>query len=348
MINFSLYVLQFTGTTSQKSLFFFTYRSVMLSVLQPKANITTYLQYLPSHELMFFSMLSVGSSCSFFYINSVLLFTLRSKQVFCETSRYILLFNLLFADTATLVSNLLLYILAFLGLRISYYACGPLILLSVFMITISPLTLAVMSFERFVAVCYPLRHAAIFTMRSLSIIIALVWAFSFIHILIRVFMLLYVFTTTSLDLQMNDFCSMEALFFTPIFNYFEEAYSSILFLSVGAIIFASYIGVVLVARSASTDKASVRKALQTLLLHLIQLSLILTSTLSSTILTSIARRVGRLTLMRIYNVCFVCLTILPRCLSALIYGLRDQTIRPALRQNLCCRWRCSLFRNKSH
>ncbi|XP_036974335.1 odorant receptor 131-2-like [Acanthopagrus latus] len=348
MINFSLYVLQFTGITSQKSLFFFTYRSVMLSVLQPKANITTYLQYLPSHELMFFSMLSVGSSCSFFYINSVLLFTLRSKQVFCETSRYILLFNLLFADTATLVSNLLLYILAFLGLRISYYACGPLILLSVFMITISPLTLAVMSFERFVAVCYPLRHAAIFTMRSLSIIIALVWAFSFIHILIRVFMLLYVFTTTSLDLQMNDFCSMEALFFTPIFNYFEEAYSSILFLSVGAVIFASYIGVVLVARSASTDKASARKALQTLLLHLIQLSLILTSTLSSTILTSIARRVGRLTLMRIYNVCFVCLTILPRCLSALIYGLRDQTIRPALRQNLCCRWRCSLFRNKSH
>ncbi|KAM8741032.1 odorant receptor 131-2-like [Acanthopagrus schlegelii] len=237
---------------------------------------------------MLFGTLSVGSSSSFFYINSVLLFTLRSKQVFCETSRYILLFNLLFADTATLVSNLLLYFLASLRIKMSYYACGPLILLSVFTITISPLTLAVMSFERFVAVCYPLRHAAIFTMRSLSIIIALVWAFSFIHILIRVFILLYVFTTTSLDLQMNDFCSMEAMFFTPIFNYFEEAYSSILFLSVGAVIFASYIGVALVARSASKDKASARKALQTLLLHLIQLSLILTSTLRSTIITASA------------------------------------------------------------
>ncbi|XP_036974775.1 odorant receptor 131-2-like [Acanthopagrus latus] len=343
MMIFTLFVLQFTGTTSQKSLFFFTYHSVMLSVLQPKANITTYLQYQASHEIMLFGTLSVGSSCSFFYINSVLLFTLRSKQVFCETSRYILLFNLLFADTATLVSNLLLYFLASLRIKISYYACGPLILLSVFTITISPLTLAVMSFERFVAVCYPLRHAAIFTMRSLSIIIALVWAFSFIHILIRVFMLLYVFTTTSLDLHMNDFCSKEAMFFVPIFNDFEEAYSSILFLSVGAVIFASYIGVVLVARSASTDKASARKALQTLLLHLIQLCLILTSTLNTTIMVAIAKTLGRLALMRIYNVCFVCLTILPRCLSALIYGLRDQTIRPALRQNLCCRWRCSLF-----
>ncbi|XP_073335033.1 odorant receptor 131-2-like [Pagrus major] len=314
--------------------------------MTPKANVTTYFQYLESHEIMLFGMLSVGSSCSFFYINSVL-FTLRSKQVFCETSRYILLFNLLFADTAALVSNLVLYILAFLQIRILYYACGTLILLSVFTVTISPLTLAVMSLERFVAVCYPLRHATIFTMRSMSIIIALVWAFSFIHILIRVFMLLHVFTTSSPDLHMNDFCSKEAMFFAPIFNDFEEAYASILFLSVGVVIFASYIGVALVARSASTDKASARKALQTLLLHLIQLSLILTSTLYTTIMVAITRTVGRLALMQIYNVCFVCLTIVPRCLSALIYGLRDQTIRPALMQNLCCRWRCSLFRNKS-
>ena len=57
-------------------------------------------------------------------------------------------------------------------------------MISVFTATISPLTLAVMSFERFVAVCYPLRHATIFTMRSTGTAIALVWAFSFIHILI--------------------------------------------------------------------------------------------------------------------------------------------------------------------
>ncbi|KAG8008389.1 Olfactory receptor 7G1 [Nibea albiflora] len=270
----------------------------------------------------------------------------RNKPVFCETSRYILLYNLLFADTAHLVSNLLLYLMASLRLKITYYACSTLVLLSIFTATISPLTLAVMSLERYVAVCHPLRHATIFTMRSTGMACALVWGFSFIHILIRVFMLIYVFTKISVNLDLNDFCSKEAIFFAPLFNDFEEAYASTLFLSVGLAIMASYIGVALVARSVSTDKASAIKALQTLLLHLIQLSLILTSTLFSTIVLAIATTVGRAGLMRIYNLCFVFLSILPRCLSALIYGLRDQTIRPVLLQNLCCWWRCSIFLNK--
>ncbi|XP_019119221.2 odorant receptor 131-2-like [Larimichthys crocea] len=295
---------------------------------------------------MLFGMVSVGSSCSFLYINGILLFTLRKKPVFCETSRYILLFNLLFADTAHLVSNIMLYFLSSLRIKITYYACSTLVLLSIFTAPVSPLTLAVMSLERYVAVCYPLRHATIFTMRSTGMAIALVWGFSFIHILIRIFMLLYVFTKISLNLHLRNFCSKEAIFFAPLFNDFEEAYASTLFLSVGLAIIASYIGVALVARSVSTNKASAIKALQTLLLHLIQLSLILTSTLFSTIVVAIARTVGRADLMRIYNICFVCLSVLPRCLSALIYGLRDQTIRPVLMQNLCCWWRCSVFLNK--
>ncbi|XP_037605060.1 odorant receptor 131-2-like [Sebastes umbrosus] len=295
---------------------------------------------------MLFGMLSVGSICSFFCINCVLLFTLKSKQVFYETSRYILLFNLLFADTAHLVSNLLLYLLSLL-IKIPYYACGVLVLFSVFTQSISPLTLAVMSLERYVAVCHPLRHATIFTMRSTGMAIVVVWAFSFIHILIRVFMLVYVFTKISLNLHANDLCSKENIFFSPIFHDFEKAYASTLFLSVGVVIVSSYIGVALVARSASTDKVSTRKALQTLLFHLIQLSLILIASLFSTIIIAIARTVRRSALMRIYNVCFVFLNILPRCLTTLIYGLRDHTIRPVLMQNLCCWWRCSVFLNKS-
>ncbi|XP_051250723.1 odorant receptor 131-2-like [Dicentrarchus labrax] len=317
-----------------------------MSVL--RANVTASLQYQASHELTLFGMLSVGTSCSFLYINSILLFTLRNKQVFCETSRYILLFNLLFADTAHLVSNILLYLLASLRVKLTYYACSALVLFSVFTAIISPFNLAVMSLERFVAVCYPLRHATIFTIRSTGMAIALVWAFSFIHILIRVSVLLYLFTKISLNLHMNDFCSKEAVFFGAIFDDFEDVFASTLFLSVGVVIVASYVGVSLVARSASTDKASARKALQTLLLHLIQLSLILTSTMYTTIIVDIARTVDRLALMRIYNVCFVCLSILPRCLSALIYGLRDQTIRPVLMRNLCCRLGCSVFFTKSH
>ncbi|XP_031162635.2 odorant receptor 131-2-like [Sander lucioperca] len=320
----------------------------MVYLLQAKANVTASLDPGPEkYELILFGLLIVSSICSFFYINCVLLFTLRSKPVFCETSRFILLFNLLFADTFQQVPNLLLYILACFNMTIPFDACVFLVLISIATDSISPLTLAVMSVERYVAVCLPLRHATIFTVSSTGMVIAVVWAFSFIHILIRVFMLVHTFTIIPFNPHMNDFCSKEAMFFAPIFNDFEKVYASILFVSVGLAIIGSYVGVALVATSASTDKASARKVLQTLLLHLIQLCLVLTSSMFSTIIIVIARTVRRLTILRIYNVCFVFLSILPRCLSALIYGLRDQTIRPVLMHNLCCGGRTSVFLNKS-
>uniref|UniRef100_A0A8C9XFB5 Odorant receptor 131-2-like n=1 Tax=Sander lucioperca TaxID=283035 RepID=A0A8C9XFB5_SANLU len=308
------------------------------------ANVTANLDPGPeAYEKILFGLFIVISICSFFYINCVLLFTLRSKPVFCEKSRFILLFNLLFADTFQQVPNLLLYILACFNMKIPFDACGFLVLLCLATDLISPLTLAVMSVERYVAICLPLRHATIFTVSSTGMVIAVVWAFSFIHILIRVFMLVHTFTIIPFNPHMNDFCSKEAMFFAPIFNDFEKVYASILFVSVGLAIIGSYVGVALVATSASTDKASARKVLQTLLLHLIQLCLVLTSSMFSTIIIVIARTVRRLTIVRIYNVCFVFLSILPRCLSALIYGLRDQTIRPVLMHNLCCGGRTSAF-----
>ncbi|XP_053188090.1 odorant receptor 131-2-like [Scomber japonicus] len=245
-----------------------------------------------------------------------------------------------------MATSVLLYLLASLRIKLTYLPCGVLVLLSILTAQISPLTLAVMSLERYVAVCYPLRHATVFNMRSTGIAIAVVWSFSLIYIVIRGFMLLYVLTDFSL-MQMGVFCSKEAIFNAPIFNDFEEVYAITLFLSIGVVIIGSYIGVALVARSVSTNKASARKALQTLLLHMIQLILILTSTFTTTVIITLARIVGRLALMRVYNVCFVCLNILPKCLSALIYGLRDQTIRAALMQNLCCQCRCSVIFRKS-
>ncbi|XP_053188088.1 odorant receptor 131-2-like [Scomber japonicus] len=245
-----------------------------------------------------------------------------------------------------MATSVLLYLLAALRIKLIYLPCGVLVLLSILTFTISPLTLAVMSLERYVAVCYPLRHATVFNMRSTGIAIAVVWSFSLIYILIRGFMLLYVLTDFSL-MQMGVFCSKEAIFYAPIFNDFEEVYAITLFLSIGVVIIGSYIGVSLVARSVSTNKASARKALQTLMLHMIQLILILTSTFITTVIITLARIVGRLALMRVYNVCFVCFNILPKCLSALIYGLRDQTIRAVLMQNLCCQCRCSVIFRKS-
>ncbi|XP_056140256.1 odorant receptor 131-2-like [Lampris incognitus] len=285
---------------------------------------------------MVFAIVSVGSCCTFLYINCVLLFTLRSRPVFCETSRYILLFNLLLADTAQLTLSKTLFLLAACRIRLTLYLCGVLVMILMLVATISPLILMVMSVERYVAVCFPLRHAEIVTIRNTAVVIKVIWTFSLVNILIRVFILLSLKHDILPSQPMRDFCSKESLLLLPMSYYYDKAYSGFVFISVGMTIILSYIGVMLVARSASTDKASAIKAGKTLLLHLIQLGLILISTVHSVILTLFASTADRMLLVRLYNIFFVIFQIMPRCLSALIYGLRDQTIRPVLMSYLSC------------
>ncbi|XP_056140254.1 odorant receptor 131-2-like [Lampris incognitus] len=305
------------------------------------ANVTSGL--LPRQDMMVFAIMSVGSSCTFLYINGVLLFTLRSRPVFCETSRYILLFNLLLADTAQLTLGETLYLLAACRIRPTLYLCGVLVMTSMLVATISPLTLMVMSVERYVAVCLPLRHAEIVTIRSTAVAINTIWVFSLVNILIRIFILLSLKHDILSSQPMRHFCSKEAFFFAPMSYYYDKAYSGFVFISVGLTIILSYIGVMLVARSASTDKASAIKAGKTLLLHLIQLGLILPSTIHSVVLTLLAITADKLLVVRLHNIFFVICHILPRCLSALIYGLRDQTIRHVLMSYFSCQQKCSVF-----
>ena len=321
--------------------------AVRLGAGHLRANVSNGLQYLENQEYILYTTFSVGLGCTFLCLNCVLLYTLRSKPVFRETSRYILLYNLLFADTAHLALSLLLYILAVGRLKLTMSVCGLLTMFSIYVDSISPLTLAVMSVERYVAVCFPLRHADLVTIRNTGAAIAAVWTVCSLNIVIRVLILVVWRPDYEFNEKMKDFCSKEALFLTPMTKHFDEAYSGFVFLFGGLAILFSYVGVTLVARSASSDKASVRKAGKTVLLHFFQLVLILTFTLNSIILTAFARQLDRKSLVRLSIIIFLCLNLFPRCLSALIYGLRDQTLRPALLNNICCQLRCLVGPNKT-
>ncbi|XP_030602064.1 odorant receptor 131-2-like [Archocentrus centrarchus] len=308
----------------------------MSFVNQSLTNDTANLQYQGILERVLFSTLSTMSCSVFLFINRTLLFTLRSKILFRETSRYILLYNLLCADTVQMAVSQLLYIIAACRITLTYPVCGFLTMLASLVTGISPLTLVVMSLERYVAVCYPLRHTTIITIRNTGVAITVIWAFSSLNILTRVLLLLE-FPFEVLDsLQMKEFCSDIALFFGSVYDAYDRAFTCVLFISASVAITSSYIGVLVAARSASTDKAPTHKARNTLLLHLVQLGLSLSSTIYNPLLTALARVLKRIEFVRIQNVFHVFIFIFPRCLSSLIYGIRDQSIRPVLIYNLCC------------
>lgn len=303
------------------------------SKMDPASQTNMTVQYQGLLERTVFSFMTTAPCCFFLYINVVMLYTLRTKSVFRETPRFILLYNLLFADTVQMALSQLLYLLATSRIKLTYPACGVVNLLGKLTSVISPLTLVVMSLERYVAVCYPLRHTIVVTIRRTGVAVAVVWAVSFLNVLVNIVILLeFQFE----DLQMREYCSDVTLYPGPTSAIYNQLFTSFLFVSASVALTSSYVGVMVAARSASTNKTSAQRAHNTLLLHLLQLGLSLCSFIYNPMLLSLSRTVTRIVLVRTQNVLYVCFIILPRCLSSLIYGIRDQTIRLVLLSNLCC------------
>ncbi|KAM3601989.1 uncharacterized protein V6R79_022363 [Siganus canaliculatus] len=294
-------------------------------------------RYVGLLEGIFVSTMVGLPCCVFLFVNGTMLFTLRSKSVFRRTPRYVLLYNLLFGDTVMLALSQLLYIFAVSRIKLTYPVCGVLTMLSVLSNVISPLTLVVMSLERYVAVCFPLRHAAIITIRNTAVAIAVVWAFSSLNVLIRAILLLEFPFSELESLQMTDTCSDITMLIGPKSDVYNKIFTCFEFISAAVTVVSSYVGVTVAARSASTDKASALKARKTLLLHLVQLGLSLLSTMHAPIVVFLSRTLQILVIKRIKRFLYIFVFILPRCLSSLVYGLRDQTIRPVLLYHLCCR-----------
>ncbi|XP_063343505.1 odorant receptor 131-2-like [Pelmatolapia mariae] len=302
----------------------------MSNVPQSFANITAELQYQDFLRIMIVSTLTTFPCCVFLFINGTMLFTLRSKLVFRETCRYILLYNLLFADTLHLAQSQLQYLLFVCRIKLSYPLCGFLGLLVNLTGGIAPLTLVMMSLERYVAVCYPLRHATIVTIKNTEAAVIGIWAISSLNNLTRLLLFLEIFIQKVDILLMKDVCSNIAILLGSKSDQYDTAFTCILFLSAGVAVISSYIGVIAAARSASTDKTLAGKARNTLLLNLTQLCLNLSSAMYFPLIIALSRTVTRTVLLWVQSIFYVCFIILPRCLSSLIYGLRDETIRPVL------------------
>ncbi|KAF7206864.1 odorant receptor 131-2-like [Nothobranchius furzeri] len=309
----------------------------MVNASQSYSNITEDVQNVALLRTIIFSTMSTVPSVFFLFINGTMLVSLRSKPVFRETSRYILLFNLLFADTVQLTQCQVQFLISVCRVKLAYSLCTALSMLANLTTGISPLTLVIMPLERYVAVCYPLRHASIITIRSTTVAIIVIWAVSSLNNVTRVLLFLQFPFEKVESLQIRDLCSNIALVLGSLTDEYDRAFTCILFALASIAATFSYVGVIVAARSASTDRALAQKARHTLLLHLVQLGLSLSSTIHNPLIITLSRVLTRVVFLWVQNIFYVCFIIFPRCLSSLIYGLRDQTIRPVLMYHLCCR-----------
>ncbi|XP_058272493.1 odorant receptor 131-2-like [Hemibagrus wyckioides] len=296
------------------------------------------------HEQMFQFTLTVGSiskvicailmSVFFTYLNAIMVYTLCTKPVFKETPRYILFKHMLLNDSIQLTVTSLLYILSLAYLKLLMVACALLILVTSTTFRNAPLNLALMSLERYVAISFPLRHAEIATQKRTYIAIGIIWCMGLLHFLID---LLYVVITDPKFLTSEIFCTRERLFIKQWQLDVYQGFNIFYFVSVSVIILFTYIRILITARSISSNKDSAAKGHKTVLLHLIQLGLCLTSFLFSIIERAAAMTSTSSSLfmdLRYLNYLFV--LILPRCLSPLIYGLRDDVVRPLFIYYFCC------------
>ena len=270
-------------------------------------------------------VVAILMSLLFICINCIMFHTLMSKPVFRELPRYILFAHMLCNDSVQLMVSLLLYVLSMNVQLIPKALCALIILVTVTTFRNAALNLAVMSLERYVAVCFPLRHSEMVTQKTTGVFIALIWIFGSINLSIDI---LYAVIMDPGSFKDSIFCTRERFILSPWQRDMFQGFNFFFFVTVTAILIFTYINVMVVARSASADKESARKAHKTILLHLVQLVLCVNTFIYGTIERALAMTSSSRLFMDLRYLNFLFVLILPRCLSPLIYGLRDDAVRP--------------------
>uniref|UniRef100_A0A3Q3X5Y2 G-protein coupled receptors family 1 profile domain-containing protein n=1 Tax=Mola mola TaxID=94237 RepID=A0A3Q3X5Y2_MOLML len=270
-------------------------------------------------------LITVALGCLINGTNGVFVYTYFRGQVFQRDPRYVLYIHLVINDMIMLSLSVALQILTY-TVPLGFAPCCIVLLFLV--TTNNPLSLAGMALERYIAVCRPLHHVHICTVRRAHVVIALTWVVSFGSTFINIIMVL---TTQPLSVfSRNVICYQSNVFHAP-------HYKVILFSFVFLTVVVTYVKVLHAARAASgSSQASARKARNTIALHGIQLLIYMLSFLSP-IINIILIGMWPHKRTNILFTSFLFVNVFPRLLSPLIYGVRDQLFSSHVRLHLCSR-----------
>ncbi|KAM8867012.1 uncharacterized protein ACB058_005151 [Synchiropus picturatus] len=262
------------------------------------------------------------------YINICLIQTFSKHQVFNTNPRYILFLHLVVNDMIQVSLTVFLFIISYTLYKINVSICGAFILLALFATENTPLNLACMAVECYIAICLPLHHAQICTVRRTKVLIGLIWMTSMLSVLPDLFIALAIEPPSFFKSRV--FCVRETVFRNPHIIRKRDITYIVYLAVVWIVILYTYFKIIFTVKMAKNDA---RKARNTILLHGFQVMLCM---------ATYAEPQLRLALHKAFPehsndfsfACYVVVYVLPRSISPVVYGIRDSTFRKYLRRHL--------------
>uniref|UniRef100_A0A3Q3QEA9 G-protein coupled receptors family 1 profile domain-containing protein n=1 Tax=Monopterus albus TaxID=43700 RepID=A0A3Q3QEA9_MONAL len=256
---------------------------------------------------------------------------LSTLQIFYMNPRYILFIHLVVNDMIQVTLSVVLFIITYTVYKINASVCCTLLLIALFTTENTPLNLACMAVECYIAVCFPLRHVQICTIKRTLKLIGLIWGTSTLSVLPDLFITL---ATEPLDFFKSQlYCVREFVFQNPHIVKKRDITYIIYLVIVWLVIFYTYFKILITAKTASKDT---KKARNTILLHGCQVLLCM-----ATYAEPLLQNALKLWFPNNYTdclfTCYIIIHILPRSISSIIYGVRDKTFRRYLKRYLECK-----------
>lgn len=253
---------------------------------------------------------------------------LPTLQIFYTNPRYILFIHLVINDMIQVTLTIVLFIISYTIYKINVSICCVFILLALFTTENTPLNLACMAMECYIAICFPLRHVQICTVKRTLLLVSLIWTTTICSVLSDLFITL---ATKPLDFFHSQvFCLRETAFPNPLIIKKRDTTYSLFLVMVWITIFYSYFRIMFTAKTANKDP---KKARNTIILHGVQLLLCMASYMTPQLIDALKQWFPKNHSDSLFG-CYIIVQILPRSVSPIIYGLRDNTFRKYLKQYL--------------
>ncbi|XP_054472050.1 odorant receptor 131-2-like [Anoplopoma fimbria] len=267
-------------------------------------------------------------------INGSMVHTFLRHSLFYENPRYVMFISMVINDALQLSLVTALYVASYIFRKIHASVCCALIMTAVLTTRSTPLIVAGMALERYISICFPLHYSHMCTVpRTLlliGVILILTAAPPVTDLLITVVHQPLSFFHT------NIFCDHPLLFRHQSIYYKNCVFDGVYLSFVALTLLYTYCKIMLTAQAASTGLASVRRARNTVLLHGVQLLLCMLAFVVPSLQAALISLFPHFSL-EIRYIFFLLVYIIPRFMSPIIYGFRDELFRKYWSRYLTCR-----------